>query len=184
MNGKQELYVAMLKKFSLSQGLTVEKIRSALDTDDLITAERLAHTLKGLSGNIGAHTLQKLAEDLETAIHTNETSEKLNAILAHIAQRLSELITALELYFEPVETSAIQPQTIDRTKLETVLSKLAALLNDDNAESNDYFAEHAILLNSTFPEQFISLQKSVDNYDFANALNTLKQLTAQWKITC
>ena len=43
-------------------------IKNALDMDDLETATGLAHTIKGLAGNIGAKELHLVAVDLETAL--------------------------------------------------------------------------------------------------------------------
>ena len=71
---------------------------------------------------------------------------------------------------------------VDQVKLQTVVLRLANLLADDDAESTDYLAKHNTLLNTDFPTQFTSLQKSVGDYDFTGALNTLKQAAAQWQI--
>jgi PAS domain S-box-containing protein len=184
MAGKQELYVYMLKKFIKSQELAVENIRASLDNHDPITAERLAHTLKSLSGNIGALSVQVLAGKLETAIHTSETNEKINVIMANLDYQLTSLIAALRVHLQPDDEIIVMPTwKINQEKLQTVVLKLTELLADDDAEAADYFTNHNELLNTAFPEQFISLQNSMDNYDFIKALNILKQATAQWQIS-
>jgi len=66
--GNKRLYLSMLRKFVAGQKSAVAEILKTLATDDRDSAERLAHTLKGVSGNIGAGGLQSLAEMLETAI--------------------------------------------------------------------------------------------------------------------
>ena len=184
MAGKQELYVSMLKKFIKNQGSAVEEIQASLDSHDRITAERQAHTLKSLSGNIGALTLQRLAEQLETALHTSETNERINVILENTGRQLARFIAALIIQLPPDDDSAVTSvQKISQKKLQSVVLKLATLLADDNAEAVDYFTNHNELLHTAFPKQFTSLQNSMDNYDFTKALNMLKQAAEQWQIT-
>ena len=146
MAGKRELYVLMLQKFISSQQSVPEQIQTALNANDLITAERLAHTLKGLAGNIGALSLQNQAEQLEFAVHGNETGEKLNAILTAMAQELGCLITALESWFASLGNTNAQTEEIDQEKLRSVILALGKLLADDDAESTDYLTEHDKLL--------------------------------------
>lgn len=61
--GNRSLYRSLLQKFAAGQRDCVERIRVALAADDWALAERLAHTLKGVSGNIGASTLQQQAAE-------------------------------------------------------------------------------------------------------------------------
>jgi two-component system sensor histidine kinase/response regulator len=53
MMGKKPLYIAMLRKYVAGQKNCVQSIRDALDAQDQTTAQRIAHTLKGVSGTIG-----------------------------------------------------------------------------------------------------------------------------------
>jgi CheY-like chemotaxis protein len=186
MAGKQELYVSMLKKFVDNQKSAIENIQTALAENDLITAERLAHTLKGLAGNIGAVSLQKQTEQLELALHSHVADEKLNPILANVALSLAQLIAALKLQFEPTANTRIDTpmltQEIDQAILQKVVVELINLLADDDAEAVNYFAKNEKLLHGVFPIQFKLLQKWVCNYDFVDALNTLKQAAAQKQI--
>ena len=55
--GKPQRYAAMLRGFVDAQADTIEHIRKALARGDGQTAVRLAHTLKGLAGNIAASKL-------------------------------------------------------------------------------------------------------------------------------
>ena len=62
------LFRRLLEKFKENHGLDLEKIQSALDKKDANLAQHLVHTLKGVSGNIGAMSLHALTEILETEI--------------------------------------------------------------------------------------------------------------------
>jgi two-component system, sensor histidine kinase and response regulator len=59
--GKRHLYLAMLRKFVISQKDAPAQVERALDAGDWNTAERLAHTARGVAGNIGAIEVQAAA---------------------------------------------------------------------------------------------------------------------------
>jgi len=52
--GNHKLYMKLLRQFVAGQSQTVASIRASLKAGDRKTAERIAHTAKGVSGNIGA----------------------------------------------------------------------------------------------------------------------------------
>jgi HPt (histidine-containing phosphotransfer) domain-containing protein len=58
-------------------------IRRALDGGDWAAAERLAHTARGLSGNIGAVRVPAQAQALEDAIGNGSPGSKLTANCRH-----------------------------------------------------------------------------------------------------
>ncbi len=79
MLGKKSLYLSILRKFVAGQKDTAAEIFLALEDKNLHTAERLAHTLKGVAGTIGATELQGLAERLESAIKDGRPQQEIDA---------------------------------------------------------------------------------------------------------
>jgi HPt (histidine-containing phosphotransfer) domain-containing protein len=86
----------MLRKFVAGQKFVVSEIREALDDNLWETAERLAHTLKGVAGTIAAMSLQQIAEALETAVKKRHPREEINARLGELEKPLDYLIAQLE----------------------------------------------------------------------------------------
>jgi two-component system sensor histidine kinase/response regulator len=72
--GKVSLYIKMLKTFSTDQINAVNDIKVALDLKDYLTAQRVAHTLKGTCGSIGATEIQEIAAEVE-----NQCKDKVEA---------------------------------------------------------------------------------------------------------
>ena len=62
--GNQKLYLKLLRQFIEQQGPAVGQITAALAQGDDTLAERLAHTLKGVAGNIGAKPVQAAAGNI------------------------------------------------------------------------------------------------------------------------
>ncbi|HEX5364847.1 MAG TPA: response regulator, partial [Gallionella sp.] len=97
--GGKALYLSMLAKFIPSQGQSVQSIRDALAADDRKTAERLAHSLKGIAATVGAAALAESAERLEQALRT-EDSKAYPELLEIAASELRLAEASIEAYLE------------------------------------------------------------------------------------
>ncbi|MBS1196795.1 MAG: barA, partial [Proteobacteria bacterium] len=174
--GKKSLYLAMLKKFVGGQKNIAAEISRALAAYDQATAERLAHTLKGVAGNIGASGLQLMAENLETAIRESLPSQAVDESLAEIQSALAMLIDQLEAQLpdEP-NTEAV---LVDPEKLRRVCDKLELLLADDDAEASEIMEEHADLLSSAFAGHYRQIGDCIRAFDFEAALIALNAARA------
>jgi two-component system sensor histidine kinase/response regulator len=171
--GKRPAYRSLLERFVTSQQGAIEQLRTALGSGDIEGAERVAHTLKGVAGNIGATTLQKAAEKLEGRIRARETGPALKASIALTGELLSSLVTALAAWFAAHATAP--PAALPgQEKIEEVVNRLAELLAEDSASSARVFADNAELLRAAFPAIFKSLEKAIRNFDFESALEMVR----------
>ncbi|MBF0245171.1 MAG: Hpt domain-containing protein, partial [Planctomycetes bacterium] len=132
----------------------------------------LAHTLKGVAGNIGAGGLLQLAAKLEAAIKAQQPREKLNRHLQVLTQPLASLIARLEEKLPP----EVGPQTVavDREQLFSVCSKMEALLADDDSAVGDLLDANSDLINSAFPAQYSQINNGIRSFDFEAALMALR----------
>ncbi len=110
--GKEDLYLCVLRKFAENQRHAIEEIRTVLDKNEHETAVRLAHTLKGLSGSIGAVRLQKKAAILEQKIQSDADRSELDRLVMETDALLSPIIAELDCKLpdaveqpEPVQTA-------------------------------------------------------------------------------
>jgi CheY-like chemotaxis protein len=94
--GKKALYENMLRKFITGQKLVVQEIARALQENSWEDAERLAHTLKGVAGNVGATAVASLATQLESAIKERQPHPQIEGYLQQLAVPLDHLIGQLE----------------------------------------------------------------------------------------
>jgi two-component system sensor histidine kinase/response regulator len=96
MMGKAPLYLAMLQRYVAGQKDVPAQLRQALDNGDWDTATRLAHTCKGVSGNIGATQMQACAGQLEQDLHERPSSTALAPMLGDFELLLGELVAQLQ----------------------------------------------------------------------------------------
>ena len=99
IGGSVTLYLSLLDKFRVNQGRFVTSFREALTADDQVTAERLAHTLRGIAGTLGAETLQDLASLLESSIKKGEPGE-VDSLLARVDKELTTFIASIDQVLE------------------------------------------------------------------------------------
>ena len=92
--GKNEaLYADLLGKFASRYATITEDITNSLQNNDLETAVRLAHTVKGIAANLGAESLAEAAGALEKTI-TNDPSMTAPH-LKTLVLRLADAVTAV-----------------------------------------------------------------------------------------
>ena len=171
--GKRPAYRSLLERFVVSQQEAITQLRAALGSDDMEGAERVAHTLKGVAGNIGATTLQKAAEDVEGQIRAGETGTALEASIALAEEHLSTLVAALAGWFD---AHPVVPLTAvsEHRQVEPLVARLSQLLAEDNAEAARVFADNIELFQIAFPAIFKSLERVIRNFDFETALEMLR----------
>jgi HPt (histidine-containing phosphotransfer) domain-containing protein len=78
-----------------SQRDVVGDIRRAIDNKDFETAERLAHTAKSVSGNVGAVTAQERAAQLEAALRERRATTELEPLTRALDGTMSPLLASL-----------------------------------------------------------------------------------------
>jgi len=183
--GKPASYLQLLRKFVVGQGDAVARLRAALVAGDAALALRIAHTLKGVAGNIGATQLQSDAGQLEAALGpvpvapaapapgTNATSvpPAWEPALHATERSLGLLLQALRQQLPPMPPP--QASRCSALQLDPVVAQLRLLLQHDDAAAVDVFDAHAALLQQAYPGSFRALQTALGDYDFPAALQYL-----------
>jgi CheY-like chemotaxis protein len=95
VGGNRQLYRKLLVDFFQDHGNDVQAIHQALDQDDLETAQRIAHTIKGVSGSIGAGDLHREAASLDTAFK-EERKDRYPGLLNRLEDTLGPVMQGLE----------------------------------------------------------------------------------------
>jgi two-component system sensor histidine kinase/response regulator len=174
--GNKRLYMDLLQRYIEGQADAAQRIRDALKTGDLALAERLAHTLKGLSGNIGAALTQAAAGELERSINDKESEERTGKIVERLSldmEKTTEVIrSAIAGSADPKEGAAAKPAL--PVKPIDILMKLKGYIEESDSEAVDYLASVREELAASCPREDLErMEKSVKAYDFSAALQSL-----------
>jgi HPt (histidine-containing phosphotransfer) domain-containing protein len=91
--GNKRLYLDLLAQFASNQVDAASQISAALDIRDPKFAERIAHTIKGVAGNLGMSEVQSAARNLEKAIR--DAQDSIPTLLEQFAITLRVQVDAL-----------------------------------------------------------------------------------------
>ncbi len=94
--GNQKLYLKLLRQFAEQQGPAVGQISDALAKGDTALAERLAHTLKGVAGNIGAKSVQPPPAIWRNSFATRPNADEVESAKQKVAAALDPLLAQLQ----------------------------------------------------------------------------------------
>ncbi len=173
--GRASLYLALLGRFVAGQRDFPAHFASALAEGDMVSAERFAHTLKGLAAQIGAHALGDLAEQLEKAVRTRAAAVVLVPLQADVTRRLGGLLAALEAALPAPAAVVAAPVAVDEAELAAVCCRLAEALAADDFASGALLETHAPLLRAGLGHRFPLIVEAARSFNFALALEVLEE---------
>ena len=99
MAGNKKLYQKILRKFYTTQKDSAELIRSHLKESNLVEAEMIAHTVKGVAANVGYSALEIAAGELNQALKTNEPATEISSLLDVYERTLNDFTNQLKAFF-------------------------------------------------------------------------------------
>jgi PAS domain S-box-containing protein len=169
--GKKAVYAKMLQKFIQGQGNAIALIESSLSEKDWPSAERIAHTLKGVAANLGATQVQADAGALEDALRDRSNIATVVPLAQRANQSLATLMAALQAQLPQV--AQVRASDANAAQLPVLVTELKALLQRDDATAVDLFADNAALLKFAYPACFNDLESAMAGFDFPKALEYL-----------
>ena len=180
-----ERFKTFLFSFQRDYSETTAEIRMALERNDDAGAVRLAHTMKGVAGNLSAKELQRAALKLEQGIKQELRADH-PTLLANFGCALARVLTSILTLKQGDEKPAIQAvvhQTthnpVDLVEVAPILSELTGFLKDCDADALDAFAALKSALKATeLHDELCNLGDYIDQSDYLKAqaiLNTIAQ---------
>ena len=177
--GNKKLYGKLLRQFSNTEADAAQRIGSALEAKDHALAERLAHTVKGLAGSLGSHTVQQVAGRLEGVIASRAPSAELMPILQEFTSVLQDFISRLRAALPPVTTDPARTTAdvpFDSERVKQVLKEMIGHLNNFDPAAEECLELNRDAFRALLPEEsFASFKQEVGQFAFANALVRLEQ---------
>ena len=176
LQGNRALYLKLLNQFSGHYGDFDTQLDTALATGDSEPAIRLAHTIKGLAGNIGASEMAGAAEKAERELLQGSCSEEtLGALRVSVNNLLTQLRGSLIDLPRASDNSVF-----DKTKAGQLLLQLSSMLEEYDVSVGEFLGDHNASLNTpVLSGELKCLLKAVADYDYETAQNTVSQMTAK-----
>jgi polar amino acid transport system substrate-binding protein len=176
VGGNQTLFRKLLVDFREDHGNDIPAIREALNQRQTAVAQRLAHTIKGVAGTLGAETLRTRAAELETALKEEIESlydqriEALQLAMGPVLQGLTALST-------DSEASADTDENIEPAEIASLLDELEQLIREMDPDSEQKAEVLQRKLGGSGDSQLAAqLVRNVSAFEFDAALEILDRL--------
>ncbi|MBI2416535.1 MAG: response regulator, partial [Ignavibacteriales bacterium] len=162
VGGNQKLYISLIDKFYSKNQNIVKEIKEAVGQKDQEKAVRLAHTIKGVAGNLGAIRLNKAAAIVEAELKKS-IAGNMDELLAEFSDELEMVSVEIGVWMEGNK----QP--------EAAISETDAV----GVESSDFDAGRKLGIILTLPgispyrNELLKVEKMISDYEFDEALECL-----------
>ncbi|MCF8259436.1 MAG: response regulator [Melioribacteraceae bacterium] len=177
VGGNKKLYRSLLEKFYKGNVNIIEELKQKVEEKDYETDHRLMHTLKGVTGNIGAIELHEKVKELEKFF--------IDKKLENIDKILSELDTFLSPILKQVREKVIENESkaeveISEDELKEKLAKLKEMLENFDPEAQNLILEiHPI---PGHQKESQKLKDTIDAYDFDGATEIVEIIVHDQKL--
>jgi len=179
LGGNRQLLVKLLHDFQQEFSDVVAKIRAALAGSDMELAQRTAHTLKGVAGNIAATDVCAAAAAVDAAIRKSE-QDRLGELLDHLHASLQTVLAGIPVAQPQAVSAAPAPArtpnraVLDKPRVAQAIVKLDDLLKKNNLGAKKQLAPlRGLLAEAGVPESLGQLEACMDKLDFKGARTAL-----------
>jgi signal transduction histidine kinase/CheY-like chemotaxis protein/HPt (histidine-containing phosphotransfer) domain-containing protein/CHASE3 domain sensor protein len=183
LGGNRSLYLKLLRQF-LDLASTPVLIDEGLAASDWQTAGRLAHTLKGVAGNLGAGAVQQAAGAVERAVEERSAMTALQPLLAELHATLSEVSGRLRAALPPDVPPAPALREgdggqIDRAEISGVVAEMLDLLDTFDPAAGELLERRRDVFRVVLePGDFSAFEERIASFAFADAATALRRAAA------
>jgi two-component system sensor histidine kinase/response regulator len=180
--GNLNLYRELLNQFATKHASAATHIAAAIEQGDRGLAERLAHSLKGLAGNIGAPAIFQSAGTIENALR--QSRDDLPALLDELSLLLDRQVQAVQeaLHATPDRETCAAPQNSNPSETFAAIRRLKTLLETCDADAPGAYSTLAEMLRNRIDStQLDALAAAVTGFDFDAALFQLEEITREYE---
>ena len=179
VKGNVALFRTILLNFRQTFDSAPDKLKAFLDANDRASAQRLVHSIRGVSGNIGAESLLQAAENLDSSLL--QAARRIPARLLDAFHReLGRVLASIESFGREFDAQAQESPSDKARDLEHIsrlMKELANLLEKSNSRARHALIElKAALHGPGIEEGMKSLDLAMQRLDKDEALLALEQI--------
>jgi CheY-like chemotaxis protein len=179
--GKKRVYRNLLEQFAAEQAAAAGEIAEALRTGDRQLAERLAHTIKGVAGNLGIGKVQSAAARVEVAIRSGD--DALPSVLHELEAILVPQVLAIRTTFDVQAPAAQSIVAFDAEVAFAAVARLRTLLIANDCDAVDAVQAVVEALAGTMaPKRLAALRADAEQFDFDGALAKLNDIAKDCRL--
>ncbi len=180
LGGNIPLYQKLLWAFAREYADSPARFREALEKKDREYAMQLAHTVKGVAGNMGAKDLYRVSSELEDVIRKKKAEmypEKIREY-ENFLQIIRKSVRKIREEKKTEETAEKKESRLgENNRHQAIVAELRELLEDGDSEAAECLKERKPFLQSSDTKDLLSaMEEQIFNFDFEEALRTLDKI--------
>jgi PAS domain S-box-containing protein len=175
--GDEAFFRSLLICFRDSQRNFAQDFSAACTGADVTAPERLAHTLKGAAGTIGAWNLHATAGELEEACAKSASATQTGPLLDRTTAELDLVIAGLNVLGSAKNSTSgnkAPAATIDPAQVRALTEQLDALLAYGDSQAKDLLENNAGMFSAAYPKDYPAIDHAIQSFDFEEALTLLR----------
>ncbi len=187
LDNNQDLYLDLLVKFKQSYSHADRQLWQLIETGQAEDARRLAHSIKGVAGNIGMTGVQEAAAGLETAFR-NRASAEYDTLMAQFSDGLPLVLASVDQLTKDVANKqenklAGNSDLRSPGELVSMLRDLAPYVKKREAKPAKELIKN--ITDLSWPRGFASdveeLGQLIGRYQFKPALQVIEKMMSEFE---
>lgn len=172
-------YMRMLSIFADTHRGDIPAMRTSLLSGDLQTAQRIAHTLRGLAGSIGARQVEQQVAALEVAMREQPVEGVLRA-LNQLADVFVPLLSEIQSRVSSAQNAeADMPENLDQAALREAVRELKQMLREDDARTRRIW-DHAVpMFRKAWGVRVDTIERHIMNFSYDQALELISIINSE-----
>lgn len=173
--GSGSFYMKLLRRVGDGYRTFVDDFSTAIEAEAWEEAQRMAHSLKGVAGNIGAMDLQAACKALEMEARAHQITP---AALGNVDTELKRVLASIEgLGVAEIPVNPAPAEAVDRAHLTQVLAQLSAMIEEFNTDALGLLESETAMLSAVAQRETLKqFGKALEAYDFDSARALLLEL--------
>jgi len=181
VGGNRELYARLLRQLDEQHADAGKQIAVALGKDDLDAARRLAHTLKGVAGNVGAKSLHAAAGHFERLILDQAAAGEFDRAQELVTVALDQVIAEIRRTLGPAAPRTPPQESAlpiaDPEQSREAAAHLNSLLGQFDPGAADFIEANKSYLRPLFTsEEWRQLIMHAESYSFEQCQSVLERV--------
>jgi HPt (histidine-containing phosphotransfer) domain-containing protein len=179
IGGKEEAYRKQLKRFREHYANAATELERLLQSEQMSEAEAYCHSLKGVTGNIGAQALFESISGIDNNLkqHKHPAPE----ILEQFRERLQNVMSDIDSLASMPASVTMAAEPLSDEALKVRLDRLMAMLESDYGAAETLLNEIRMgVVGSPVEEDMNKIAAQMDVFEIDLALALLQQLSDKY----
>ncbi|KPA14117.1 multi-sensor hybrid histidine kinase [Candidatus Magnetomorum sp. HK-1] len=192
LGGRLKLYNSILQEFCTTHKQYSKRIDDAIQSESFIHVYEMAHTIKGVAGNLSAYALLEIASKIESFANKKDKQSCQNQISAlekafedvfDDARTLNQILKSSEKNFIPKKINKSPLVKLDKQTIQAELRKLRqCLIDNDMSAAIVYQRVSDLLEGQSIEKELENLSHSIERLDFTGAISFLHDIAKKFSI--